>query len=120
MGRLEATRNPVNLRADRNRSSSRCNAGGECSSGAGRVALPPQPSPASGRGRIVESALLPTQNTAHVGQMVRDSLVAVDAGLFAGEQESLMCDRGAGRLLGDVHRLRAVAVATNQQNIGLE
>src|SRR5258705_1617067 len=64
--------------------------------------------------------LLPAGNAAHVGQMVGDSLVAVDAGLLAGEQEALVRGRRARRLLGDVHRLRAMAVAAFQRIVGLE
>jgi hypothetical protein len=62
--------------------------------------------------------LLPAGDAAHVGQMVGDALVAVDAGLLADEQEAR--DGSAGRLLCDVHRLRAVAVAAFQRIIGLE
>ena len=72
--------------------------------------------------RVARSApgLLPARNVAHVGQVVGDALVAVDAGLLAGEQEALMGDRGARRLPGDVHRFRAVAVAAFQRIVGLE
>src|ERR1700757_1179552 len=55
--------------------------------------------------------LLPAGDVAHVGRAVGDALVAVDAGLLAGEQEALMRDGRPRRLLGDVHRLRAVTVA---------
>ena len=64
--------------------------------------------------------LLPPRNTAHIGQMVRNALVAIDAGLFAGEKEALVCHRSARRLLGDVHRRGAVTVAAFQRVIGLE
>ena len=64
--------------------------------------------------------LLPAGDAAHIGQMVRNALVAIDAGLFAGEQEALMRDRCARRLLGDIHRLGAVAVAAFQRIVGLE
>src|SRR5262245_20028416 len=64
--------------------------------------------------------LLPAGHAAHVGQLVGDALVAVDAGLLAREQEALVGDGSARRLLGDVHRLRAVAVAAFQRIIGLE
>ena len=40
---------------------------------------------------------------AHVRELVSDAFVAVDAGLFRGEQEALVRDGGARRLLGDVH-----------------
>ena len=50
-----------------------------------------QRKPAAGR------RLLPARHVAHVGQMVGDALVAVDAGLLAGEQEALVrCRRRAG------------------------
>ena len=39
--------------------------------------------------------LLPAGNAAHIGQMVRNTLVAVDAGLFVGEQKALMRDGSA-------------------------
>ena len=41
------------------------------------------------------AALLPARDAAHVRQLVRDALVAIDAGLLAGEQEALMRLRGA-------------------------
>src|SRR3954464_8659554 len=63
---------------------------------------------------------LPARNAPHVRQMMGDALVAVDAGLLAREQEALVHHRGARRLLGDVHRLRAVAVAALQRVVGLE
>src|SRR3954451_20110473 len=66
------------------------------------------------------SPLLPAGNAAHVGQMVGDALVAVDAGLFLGEQEALVRDRGPRRLLGDVHGIGPVAVAAFQRIVGLE
>src|SRR5260370_16975046 len=47
--------------------------------------------------------LLPARNAAHIGQMVRNALVAIDAGLFAREQEALVRAAGAWRLLGAVH-----------------
>ena len=49
------------------------------------------------------ASLLPAWNTAHIRQMMRDTLMAVDAGLFAGEQKALVRNRSARRLLGDVH-----------------
>jgi len=49
-----------------------------------------------------------------------DAPPAVDAGLLAGEEEALMRRRAARRLLGDVHRSRAVAVAAFQRLVGLE
>src|SRR6478609_4039835 len=64
--------------------------------------------------------LLPAWNAAHVRQLVGDALVAVDAGLFLGEQEALVGDRGARRLLGDVHGIGAVAIAAFQGIVGLE
>ena len=39
------------------------------------------------------AALLPAGDAAHVGQLVGDALVAIDAGLLAGEQEALVRDR---------------------------
>src|SRR5437763_14615146 len=65
-------------------------------------------------------ALLPAGNAAHVGQVVGDALVAVDAGLLSREQEALVRHRGPRRLLGDVHGIGAVAVAAFQRIIGLE
>src|SRR4051794_8448428 len=64
--------------------------------------------------------LLPAGNAAHVGQMVGDTLVAVDAGLLAREQEALVRHRGPRRLLGDVHGIGAMAVAAFQGVVGLE
>src|SRR3954451_3089546 len=63
---------------------------------------------------------LPPRNPAHIGQMMRNALVAIDAGLLAAKQKALVCERGAWRLLGDIHRLRAVTVAALQGIIGLE
>src|SRR6185369_12073874 len=74
----------------------------------------------AGASRAGACQLLPAGHAAHVGQLVGDALVAVDAGLLAREQEALVGDGGARRLLGDVHRLRAVAVAALQGIIGLE
>jgi hypothetical protein len=51
--------------------------------------------------------------------MMGDALVAIDAGLLAGEEEALMRHGGARRLLGDVHRIRAVAIAAFQGVVGL-
>ena len=51
---------------------------------------------------------------------MRDALVTIDAGLFAGKKEALVRDRGARRLLSNVHRLRRVAVAAFQRIVGLE
>lgn len=59
-------------------------------------------------------------NPAHIRKMVRDTLMAVDAGLFAGEQKALVRNRRARRLLGDVHRRRAITAAAFQRIIGLE
>src|SRR6516162_1996964 len=64
--------------------------------------------------------LLPAGNATHVGQAVRDALVAIDARLLTRKQEALVGDRGARRLLGDVHGLRTVAIAAFQRIIGLE
>ena len=36
--------------------------------------------------------LLPACNTAHIRKMMRDTLMAIDASLFAGEQEALVGD----------------------------
>jgi hypothetical protein len=46
--------------------------------------------------------------------------VAVDAGLLAREQITLMRDRGAWPLLFDVHGFCAMAVAAFQRTIGFE
>src|ERR1700761_4503722 len=75
---------------------------------------------ACGHGRTTGPRSLPAGDPAHVGEMMGDALVAVDAGLLAREQEALMRDRGARRLLCDVHRLRGVAVAALEGIIGLE
>src|SRR5262249_5193506 len=56
-------------------------------------------------------ALLPARNVAHVRQMMRDALVAIDAGFFARKQQPLMSFNCARALTGYVHRLGAVAVA---------
>src|SRR5262245_43903484 len=74
----------------------------------------------AGASRAGACQLLPAGNAAHVGQLVGDALVAVDAGLLAREQEALVGDGGARRLLGDVHRIRAVTVAAFQGVVGLE
>src|SRR3954454_3070073 len=58
--------------------------------------------------------LLPAGNAAHVGQMVGDTLVAVDAGLLAREQEAPVRHRGPRRLLCDVHGIGAMAFSTSQ------
>src|SRR6185312_7453750 len=63
---------------------------------------------------------LPAGDAVHVGQMMRDALVAIDAGLLAREEEALVSHGGARRLLGDVHGVRAVAVAAFQGIVGLE
>ena len=55
--------------------------------------------------------LLPPRHALHVGQLVRDAVVAVDAGLLGREQEALMRNPGARRLLGDIHRVGRVAIA---------
>jgi hypothetical protein len=52
--------------------------------------------------------------------MVGDALVAIDAGLLATKQETLVRDGGTRRLFGDVHRRRAVTIAAFQRVIGLE
>jgi hypothetical protein len=52
--------------------------------------------------------------------MVRDALVAIDASLLAVEQEALMGGGCARRLLSDIHRPGAVAVAAFQRIVGLE
>jgi len=56
-------------------------------------------------------ALLPSRYVAHVGKVMRDALVAIDAGLFTRKKETLMSIHRAGTLTRDIHRLRAVAVA---------
>ncbi len=61
------------------------------------------------------ATLLPAGNAARVGQLMGDALVAVDAGLFLGEQEALVRHRGPGRPLGDIHGIGAVAVAAFQR-----
>src|SRR5262245_2011553 len=65
------------------------------------------------------ASLLPPRHAAHVGQPVRDALVAVDARLLAGEQVALVRLAGARRLLGQVHGLGAVAVAAFQRVVRL-
>src|SRR5690606_33845087 len=56
----------------------------------------------------------------HVGQPVRDALVAIDAGGFAGGQERAVRPGGAAGLAGQVHRVVVVAVAALQRVVGLE
>src|SRR5215207_8304622 len=71
------------------------------------------------RMRLIFMGLLPSWNARHVGQAVRDALVAIDAGSLAREEEALMRRGRAQVLLRQVHRLRAVAVAAFQRVIGL-
>src|SRR3954453_20542300 len=56
----------------------------------------------------------------HVGQLMRDALVAVDAGPLSGEQELLMDARRPGALFGDVHRLHAVTVPAFERIVGFQ
>src|ERR1700751_1187028 len=49
-----------------------------------------------------------------------NAFVAVDAVFLAGKEEALVRLCGARRLLGDVHRLRAVTIAAFQRIVGLE
>src|SRR3978361_1239961 len=79
--------------------------------GSGRAQFAPSPSSAK---------LLPAWHATHVGQMVGNALVAIDAGFLTREQETLVGHRCARRLLGDVHRLGAMAVPTLQGIVGLE
>jgi hypothetical protein len=55
--------------------------------------------------------LLPAGYASHVGQLMSDALVAIDAGFLCCEQETLVSRFSAWALAGDVHRIRAVAVA---------
>src|SRR6185437_13258007 len=57
---------------------------------------------------------LPSRNTAHVGQVVRDALVAIDAGLLTGEQETLVRLDRARTLPRGVHRVGAMAISALQ------
>src|SRR5687768_11868595 len=56
----------------------------------------------------------------HVRQLVRDPLVAVDAGAIAGDQELAVNPLRARALAGEVHRRRGMAVAAFQRIVGLE
>ena len=67
-----------------------------------------------------KDTLLPARNTPHVQRWWRYALVAVDAGLLAREQITLMRDRGAWPLLFDVHGFCAMAVAAFQRTIPFE
>ena len=63
--------------------------------------------------------LLPPGDVAHVWQMVRDALVAIDAGFLTRKQEasvSLNCTRA---LTCKIHRICAVAVTAFERVIGL-
>src|SRR3954471_8769619 len=51
---------------------------------------------------------------------MRDAFMAIDAGLFAGEQELLMRGRCTGRLLSDVHRLRAMTIPALERVVRLK
>src|SRR6185436_11532664 len=51
--------------------------------------------------------------------MVRDALVAIDAGFFAREQEALVSFHGTRTLTRNVHRLGAVAVAAFERVVCL-
>src|SRR5918993_3995605 len=64
-------------------------------------------------------SLLPSWDARHVGKFVGDTLVAVDAGFLAGEQEALVRGCGARVLLHEVHGFRAVAVAAFERVVGL-
>ena len=48
-----------------------------------------------------------------------DALVAIDAGFLSCEQETLVSRLSAWALAGDVHRIRAVAVAAFERVVGL-
>jgi hypothetical protein len=50
---------------------------------------------------------------------MRDALVAIDAGLVAGDEKLAVDFRSAPGLLGEVHRYRGMAVAAFQGIIGL-
>ena len=63
--------------------------------------------------------LLPPRDVAHVGQMVSNAFVAIDAGLLTRKQKALVRLNCARTLARDIHRLRAVAVAAFQRIIGL-
>src|SRR5689334_13195071 len=56
-------------------------------------------------------ALLPAGHVAHVGQMMRNALVAIDAGLFVRKQEAPVRFNCARALTGYIHRLGAMTVA---------
>ena len=51
---------------------------------------------------------------------MRDALMAIDAGLFAGDEKARMDVRGAAGLLGKVHRDGGVAVSALQRIVGFE
>lgn len=58
-------------------------------------------------------------NLAHIGQLMGNALVAVDAGLVSVDQEAFVGLCGAKALAGKVHRVFRVAVAAFQTIIGL-
>ena|SRR6186997_1136792 len=67
-----------------------------------------------GGGLTASPPLLPPTDVAHVGQMVRDAFVTIDAGFLACKKEALMRLHRARALTRDVHRLRTVTVAAFQ------
>lgn len=50
----------------------------------------------------------------HIRKFMRDALVAIDAGLFAFKQESLVSVRCTLALTGEIHRLLGVTVPALQ------
>src|SRR5688572_27747466 len=61
----------------------------------------------------------PLRYARHVGQVMRDALVAIDARLLARDQPALVNLRRAGALAGEVHRLVVVAVAALERIVRL-
>lgn len=59
-------------------------------------------------------------NPLHIGQLMRDALVAVDAGCLAGQQVFRVDVGGALRLLGQVHRYGRMAVAAFEAVVRLK
>jgi hypothetical protein len=67
----------------------------------------------------IDGGSLPPRNIAHVGQMMRDALVAIDARLLARKKEPLMGLNRTGALARNVHRLGAMAIATFKRIVRL-
>ena len=68
---------------------------------------------------LLSQWLLPPGDVAHVGQMVSNAFVAIDAGLLTRKQEALVRLNCARALARDIHRLRAVAVAAFEGIVSL-